>query len=103
MIRMLLSQGACRYACSTDMAAIKQRLTEEKADWIIYVTDTGQANHFTAVFKAARMAGWLPKDSSQEPRVDHVGFGLVLGDDGKRFRSRASEVRCPRVCCFLGS
>jgi arginyl-tRNA synthetase len=83
------------------MAAIKQRLTEERADWIIYVTDIGQENHFTAVFKAARMAGWLPADPSQEPRVDHVGFGLVLGEDGKRFRSRSSAVRSSHLCCLL--
>ena len=26
------------------------------------------------------------------PRVSHVGSGLVLGSDGKRFRTRSSEV-----------
>lgn len=26
------------------------------------------------------------------PRVDHVGFGLVMGEDGKRFRTRSGEV-----------
>jgi hypothetical protein len=78
------------------MAAIKQRIQEEKADWIIYVTDVGQAPHFAAIFKAARMAKWLPEDPSQLPRVDHVGFGLVLGEDGKRFRTRSTEVvPCP--------
>eukprot|EP00892_Ulva_mutabilis_P000069 jgi/Ulvmu1/10062/UM006_0009.1 len=85
------SDGGFGYA-STDMAAIRQRLNEEKADWIIYVTDVGQAQHFAAIFKAARMAGWLPEDPAQPPRVDHVGFGLVLGEDGKRFRTRSSEV-----------
>jgi arginyl-tRNA synthetase len=74
------------------MAAIKQRIQEEKADWVIYVTDVGQAPHFAAVFKAARMAKWLPEDPSKPPRVDHVGFGLVLGEDGKRFRTRSTEV-----------
>lgn len=44
------------------------------------------------------MAGWIPEESKDKdapppaPRVDHVGFGLVLGDDGKRFRTRSSEV-----------
>jgi arginyl-tRNA synthetase len=75
------------------MAAIKQRIFEEKAEWTIYVTDVGQAPHFEAVFKAARMAGWLPQDEAAKPRVSHVGFGLVLGEDGKRFRSRSTEVR----------
>jgi arginyl-tRNA synthetase len=84
-------------SCSTDMAAIKQRITEEKADWVIYVTDVGQSQHFKAVFKAAQMAGWLPPDGAPHdvrPRVDHVGFGLVLGEDGKRLRTRnATDVR----------
>jgi arginyl-tRNA synthetase len=26
-----------------------------------------------------------------EPRVDHIGFGVVCGDDGKRFKTRSSE------------
>lgn len=77
------------------MAAVRQRLTEEKADWVIYVTDMGQSQHFKAVFKAARMAGWLPAEGSTDgPKVDHVGFGLVLGEDGKRLRTRnATDVR----------
>lgn len=87
------------------MAAIRQRTTEEKADWIIYVTDVGQAEHFDMVFKAARMAGWLPAEGKGKPRVDHCGFGLVLGDDGKRFRTRSSEVRPQRSqlpqCMYL--
>ena len=42
--------------------------------------------------QAARLAGWLPQDPKQVPRVNHIGFGLVLGLDGKRFRTRASDV-----------
>ncbi|GFH13268.1 uncharacterized protein HaLaN_09115 [Haematococcus lacustris] len=34
------SDGGFGYA-STDMACIKQRLTQEKADWLVYVTDSG--------------------------------------------------------------
>ena len=43
------SDGGFGYA-TTDMAAIKQRLHDEKGDWIIYVTDAGQAEHFASVF-----------------------------------------------------
>lgn len=86
------SDGGFNYA-STDLAAIRHRINEEGADWIIYVTDVGQQNHFRMVFKAAEMAGWIPpKGTEQEVRVDHVGFGLVLGEDGKRFRTRSGEV-----------
>ena len=42
--------------------------------------------------QAARLAGWLPEDSNLYPKASHVGFGLVLGSDGKRFRTRSSEV-----------
>jgi arginyl-tRNA synthetase len=83
------SDGGFGYA-STDMAALKQRIHEENADWIIYVTDVGQAQHFQLVFKAAEKAGYLPRDKNV--RIDHVGFGLVLGEDGKKFRSRSGDV-----------
>ncbi len=85
------SDGGFGYA-STDMAAMKQRLTEEKADWIIYVTDVGQSVHFEMVFAAARKAGWLPVDDKAKPRVSHVAFGLVLGEDGKKFKTRSGDV-----------
>jgi len=42
-------------------------------------------------FQAFRRAGWLPKDENEFPKCTHVGFGLVLGEDGKRFRSRSSD------------
>lgn len=67
--------------------------TSLQADWIIYITDAGQADHFKLVFASARRAGILPASEDEAPRVSHVGFGLVLGDDGKRFRTRSSEVR----------
>lgn len=77
---------------STDLAALWYRLNVEEAKWIIYVTDAGQQMHFQMVFSAARLAGWLPEDDSETPKATHVGFGLVLGSDGKRFRTRSSEV-----------
>ncbi|KAK9065654.1 hypothetical protein SSX86_015055 [Deinandra increscens subsp. villosa] len=83
--------GGFNYA-STDLAALWYRLNEEKAEWIVYVTDVGQREHFEMFFTAAKRAGWLPTDESQYPKTSHVGFGLVLGDDGKRFRTRSSEV-----------
>ncbi|EEF48160.1 arginine--tRNA ligase, chloroplastic/mitochondrial isoform X2 [Ricinus communis] len=85
------SDGGFNYA-STDLTALWYRLNEEKAEWIIYVTDVGQQQHFDMVFKAAKRASWLPADDSMFPKASHVGFGLVLGDDGKRFRTRATEV-----------
>lgn len=74
---------------TTDMAAMRQRVQEERADRIIIVTDAGQATHFQMVYQAAVDAGYLdPKVT----RFDHVPFGLVLGSDGKKFRTRSGEV-----------
>ena len=51
-----------------------------------------QSGHFRLVFGAARKAGILPPEGASGPRVTHVGFGLVLGEDGKRLKTRSSEV-----------
>ncbi|XP_059432130.1 arginine--tRNA ligase, chloroplastic/mitochondrial-like isoform X2 [Corylus avellana] len=90
-LMVVKSDGGYNYA-STDLAALWYRLNEEKAEWIIYVTDVGQQQHFHMVFKAANRAGWLPDDDKSYPKASHVGFGLVLGEDGKRFRTRDTEV-----------
>lgn len=81
------SDGGYNYD-TTDMAAIRHRLLDEKADRLIYVTDAGQSQHFNMVFKAAQMAGYYDPATK---RVDHVPFGLVLGTDGKKFRTRSGE------------
>lgn len=73
---------------STDLAAARYRLVEEKADWVLYVVDVAQSTHFTKVFRAAEMAGWLVPGKN---RLIHVAFGMVCGDDGKRFKTRSGE------------
>lgn len=84
------SDGGFNYA-TTDLACLWYRLNVEKGEWIVYVTDVGQSEHFSMLFEAAELAGWhTPK--SGYPKLSHVGFGLVLGTDGKRFRTRSSEV-----------
>jgi len=82
------SDGGFNYA-STDLAALWQRATQLKADQIIYVTDVGQGKHFNAIFDAANRAGWLDTNRNTKIKLDHVGFGLVMGEDGKRFRTRS--------------
>lgn len=57
-LTIVKSDGGFTYDTS-DMAAIKYRINEEKADWIIYVTDLGQATHFQTIFASARKAGIL--------------------------------------------
>jgi arginyl-tRNA synthetase len=81
------SDGGYNYD-TTDLAALKHRIEEEKADRIIYVVDNGQSLHFDMVFAAAEKIGWL---DPKKVKVDHVGFGLVLGADGKKFKTRSGE------------
>ncbi|XP_032108593.1 arginine--tRNA ligase, cytoplasmic [Sapajus apella] len=86
-LTIVKSDGGYTYDTS-DLAAIKQRLFEEKADMIIYVVDSGQSVHFQTVFAAAQMIGWYdPKVT----RVSHAGFGVVLGEDKKKFKTRSGE------------
>lgn len=73
---------------TSDMAALNQRINEEKADWIIYVTDAGQATHFKTIFSCGTRAGFI---NTHKHRIDHVGFGLVLGEDGKKFKTRSGD------------
>jgi arginyl-tRNA synthetase len=80
------SDGGYNYA-TTDLAALRYRIQEDKADWIIYVTDAGQANHFAQVFQVARRAGWLP----ETVKITHVPFGLVQGEDGKKLKTRSGD------------
>jgi arginyl-tRNA synthetase len=55
-----------------------------RKDWIIYVTDHAQKLHFQQLFKVAEAAEWLVGGV----RVNHVHFGLVKGEDGKKLASR---------------
>ncbi|BAU63843.1 arginyl-tRNA synthetase [Stanieria sp. NIES-3757] len=80
------SDGGYNYA-TTDLAALKYRIKQDGAERIIYVTDAGQSNHFAAVFQVAKKAGILP----EQVEVVHVPFGLVLGEDGKKLKTRSGE------------
>lgn len=72
---------------TTDMAALRHRVRELKAERLVYVTDSRQKQHFAMVFEAARMAGWL----SGGVVAEHVPFGTIMGDDGKPFKTRSGE------------
>ncbi len=95
------SDGAYLYA-TTDLAAIRYRVGELKADRIIYVTDARQQLHFEMVFAVARMAGWdvrqttddggrTTDDGKQKTEFVHVTFGSVLGENGKPLKTREGE------------
>ncbi len=80
------SDGGYNYA-TTDLACLKYRIQQDKATTIIYVTDAGQANHFTQVFQVAKKANFIPENV----KLVHVPFGLVLAEDGKKIKTRSGE------------
>jgi arginyl-tRNA synthetase len=82
------SDGGFLYA-TTDLAALKHRIEIEKAQRLIYITDAGQAQHFAMVFDAGRLANIIPSDDRVD--ITHVPFGLVLGEDGKKIKTRSGE------------
>ncbi len=80
------SDGGYNYA-TTDLAAIRYRVRDDQAERILYVTDSGQANHFTQVFQVARKVALAP----DAVELTHVPFGLVQGADGKKLKTRSGD------------
>lgn len=86
-LTIIKSDGGFTYDTS-DMATIRQRLFEEKGDWLIYVVDMGQGIHLESIYSGGRMLGWY---DPAKVRVEHVGFGVVLGEDKKKFKTRSGD------------
>jgi arginyl-tRNA synthetase len=80
------SDGAFNYD-TTDLAALRYRITQDQAERIIYITDAGQSSHFAQFFQVAQRAGWVPETVT----LTHVPFGLVQGEDGKKLKTRSGE------------
>merc|ERR1712241_446054 len=89
-LTVVKSDGGFTYDTS-DMAALRQRVSEEGAQWLVYVTDAGQATHFQSIFACAEKAGYNVTSSGEKVRIDHVGFGVVLGEDKKKFKTRSGD------------
>jgi arginyl-tRNA synthetase len=75
--------GAFLYA-TTDIATLVHRRDEFSADRSVYVVDVRQQLHFKQLFAVAKKLG-IPT------RLDHVGFGTVLGPDGKPLKTREGQ------------
>ncbi len=82
LITIVKSNNAYTYD-TTDLCALKYRAQVLKADKILYVVDSGQAEHLEQVFQVGEKLGWI-----KPSQAVHVGFGLVLDDKGKRIKSR---------------
>jgi arginyl-tRNA synthetase len=72
--------GAFLYS-TTDIATVLYRRDHFGADRALYVVDNRQALHFQQLFTAVKLLG-------VEMVLEHVGFGTVLGKDGKPLRTR---------------
>jgi arginyl-tRNA synthetase len=80
------SDGGYNYA-TTDLAAIRYRVNIDKAQRVIYPVGTEQTHHFTQIFQVGKRAGWITDDVE----FVHAAFGLVLGEDGTKLKTRSGE------------
>lgn len=77
------ADGGYLYA-TTDLAAVRYRSGQLKADRALYFVDQRQALHFQQVFAVARKAGFV----THPMEMEHMGFGTMNGADGRPFKTR---------------
>jgi len=81
------SDGGFNYM-TTDLATIDYRLKTWSPDEIVYVVDDRQSGHFKKLFLT--FARWKSADA-KKTKLIHVGFGKIMGDDGKPFKTRSGD------------
>ncbi|MGB3492922.1 MAG: arginine--tRNA ligase [Elainellaceae cyanobacterium] len=80
------SDGGYNYA-TTDLAAIRYRVQEDQVQRVVYPVGAEQTNHFAQIFQIGKRAGWM----TDEVEFVHTPFGNVLGEDGRKLKSRSGE------------
>ena len=80
------SDGGYGYP-ATDLACVRDRTERIGAERLVYVVGAEQSLHLRMIFAVSVMAGYLPEASA----ATHVGFGLVLGTNGKKLASRSGD------------
>lgn len=80
------SDGGYLYS-TTDIACIIYRYKTLHADRILYYTDSRQHQHLKQVWAIAHKAGYIP----QSLKFEHHMFGMMLGKDGKPFKTRSGS------------
>ncbi|MEN9733332.1 MAG: hypothetical protein RLZ45_1327 [Verrucomicrobiota bacterium] len=81
------SDGGFNYM-TTDLATVDYRIRTWSPDEILYVVDDRQAPHFRKLFLT--FARWQP-EAAARVGLRHIGFGKILGDDGRPFRTRSGD------------
>jgi arginyl-tRNA synthetase len=108
------SDGGFNYT-TTDLATIEYRLKTWSPDEIVYVVDDRQSGHFKKLFAAfsrwKSTSGLPPEEQSRfsanlaagkmelpagraaahSLKLVHVGFGKILGEDNKPFKTRSGD------------
>ena len=81
------SDGGFNYM-TTDLATVDYRIKTWSPQEIVYVVDDRQSGHFKKLFLT--FARWQP-DAAKQTKLVHVGFGKILGEDGKPFKTRSGD------------
>ncbi len=70
---------------TTDIACAKYRHDILHADRVLYYIDSRQHQHLMQAWTIVRKAGYIPESMT----LEHHMFGMMLGKDGKPFKTRA--------------
>uniref|UniRef100_UPI0036DBFD05 arginine--tRNA ligase n=1 Tax=Photorhabdus sp. RM322S TaxID=3342825 RepID=UPI0036DBFD05 len=70
---------------TTDIACAKYRYDTLHAERVLYYIDTRQHQHLMQAWAIVRKAAYIPETMS----LEHHMFGMMLGKDGKPFKTRA--------------
>jgi len=70
---------------TTDIACAKYRHETLHADRVLYYIDSRQHQHLMQAWTIVRKAGYIPETM----QLEHHMFGMMLGKDGKPFKTRA--------------
>ncbi|WP_058911109.1 arginine--tRNA ligase [Entomohabitans teleogrylli] len=70
---------------TTDIACAKYRYETLHADRVLYYIDSRQHQHLMQAWTIVRKAGYVPESVA----LEHHMFGMMLGKDGKPFKTRA--------------
>jgi len=70
---------------TTDIACAKYRYETLGADRVLYFIDSRQHQHLMQAWTIVRKADYVP----EEVTLEHHAFGMMLGKDGRPFKTRA--------------
>jgi len=82
---IIQKQGGGYLYATSDLAALRYRAKQLKADRVLYFIDARQSLHMQQVFTISRKANFVDDKIS----LEHHAFGTMMGSDGKPFKTRS--------------